>query len=273
MSEEYNVKCKYTIARRLFIIAVTFLVLSVVFCLGFVLSELSYTARHQVVGLPLTLTSEGQIEDFHQFVYLYDTEEKIEDYHRVYLAELGLFPESPQGRLFRGMLRERPLARVGPLVVYASNDNHSFIIRNNSPRSSLVELYDHEQIKRMSLADLREKGYKFYQIAVRFNYSDDDVYTGGSYHLNTRDGRSIDRTYYDNTGSGDFDTMWVVEDGMFVVYRLNGLTWEREEPQLEKERGPRGPGMMLPPFFEIQPPGAEVEHSISNENDEEKIEQ
>ena len=103
-------------------IALKVLVVLLIFSMGFTLSELRYTARHQIDDSQLSGPACDQIDDFHQFVYLYDTEQKLEDYYRmrgwISLDELRLHPESPEARMMidyldkLGLHLESPEARA-----------------------------------------------------------------------------------------------------------------------------------------------------------------
>jgi hypothetical protein len=235
-----------------------------ILCLGFVLGSWSHTVRHQIDNSHWNYPECNQIDDFHQFVYLYDTEQKLEDFYkmmvRVTLDETGWHPESPEARWTSDSLRhERPLVKVGPFVVFISNDNRRFSVHQQSSRRPLVALSSDEspvtgeQYKLLTFASPLEKNWSAPRFMAHLRYSEDCVYKSGSFSVRVKEG-FVDRTYHDDTGSGVFDTMGVWEDGAPATYRLNRLTltWEREVPVPQP---PLLPGTESPPPMGILPPG------------------
>jgi len=223
---------EFTIFLRSFKVYLKILFVFFAFCLGFILSELRYTSSDPKDNVC------QQIDDFRQYIYLYDTEQKIEDYFRVYLDELGLHPESPQGRSRIDFMRRlaRPLVRVGPFVVFANNDNSKFSVREQFSPFALVELQSHEQTKRLILTGLAEKDWKLPRFSTQLTYSEDGIYKGGIFSVYKKKGWR--NSYFDNNGSGVFDRMNISNnDGMFR-YRLNDLTWELEGQTLWQELDP-----------------------------------
>lgn len=208
-------------------IFICLLILCLVFILGFSLSELSYTARHQ------------QIENFYQFVYVYDTEQKLENYYKKKERE---YIDKNWGT--DDIRNERPLARVGPFVVFASNDNSEFFLEELSSGRCLVSLTIREQSKHLYYLSPLEKDWREPRFGSHFLYSGDGVYESGTFYIRGEDG-IVERTYHDKPGNGVFDRMAIREDfeNFYPArYRLNGLTWERIE-----EDSPRlPPGMPLP---------------------------
>jgi len=242
---------------KLYKIVLKILVVLLAFCLGFILSELRYTTNDQVDDVC------QQIDDFHQLVYLYDMK-KIEDYYgeieRENIGELGWNPESSETRWMIDRLRsERPLVRVGPFVIFASNDNSRFTVREQSSRSTLVSLDSREQTKTLTFASSVEKDWKMPRFRAQFTYSEDGVYEKGSFAtaIATR-GEEVrtSREYLDTKGSGEVDVMFVNENGWVVRYRLNGLTWELVDSP--------------PPFGRFNPltglPISDTERDVSDEN-------
>ena len=259
MSKEYNtssipLNCKEEGNRRKCTIAMRFLKISlkIVICLlilslGFILSELSYTARHQKIDDQI----DDPIEGFHQLVYLYDTKKKLEDYYKMrvwvsidelklhpessearamidYLGKMGLHLESPEARAIVDFVRnERPLARVGPFVVFASSDNGEFSVHEQSSGLPLITLRSNGQSKSLTLYSSVEPGWNLPRFDAHFTYSEDGVYESGRFFVG-RSGENPARTYEDTKGIGVFDTMSFFENDAHVTYRLNGLTWERE---------------------------------------------
>jgi len=231
-------------------IAVCLLIL----CLGFILGSWSRTARHQIDNSHWNYPECNQIDDFHQFVYLYDTEQKIEDYYR---DKLELHPENSSARSTIEFMRqrERPVAGVGPFIVFASNDNRTFSVARRCDLPQLQSSYlrlvtlsnsetlrSREPIKLLSFASLIEKDWSMPRFGASLTYSEDGVYKSGRFFVIGKDGR-VSRTYLDNTGTGAFDTMWASENGEMFEYSLNDLTWELQR----KLPPPQGPGLMPPP--------------------------
>jgi len=251
MSKKSNIKLKRFYK---FSLAIFFILFGV--SLGLILSELRYSLRHKNNTFHLSRPTCDHIDDFHQFVYLYDTKEKLEDYNktmaRTRLDELGLQPESPEAeQMLKFLMYERPLVQAGSFVVFASSDNNKFSVREQSSPMTLLSLESREQTKRLILSSLSEKDRRFPLLTVYFTYSEAGVFERGNFSIN-REGVER-RSYHDISGNGIFDKMNIINhDGMFR-YRLNDLTWELEGQTLRTEEAPQktlqGPKMMhgLPP--------------------------
>ena len=112
---------EHTKGWQLYKIALSTLALFFVFCLGFIVNKLHYMEPNSRPKIALTvpiqnnMTTEsdvvenervisGQIQtdmdDFHQFVFAYDTEQKIENYHK--RMEKGLFDETGVHSFYSG---------------------------------------------------------------------------------------------------------------------------------------------------------------------------
>jgi len=146
--------------------------------------------------------------------------------------------------------RERPLVRVGPFVVAASNDNRRFSVREQSSGLTLVTLRSDGQFKYLTLYSSQEQGHNLPRFNATFIYSEDGVYKRGRFFVGRGEGGSA-RTYEDNTGTGVFDIMRSIDKNEFVTYRLNDLTWEREV----SVPNPWPPGVSPPPMLP-PPPGS-----------------
>jgi len=227
-----------------------------IFFLGFILSELSYSVRHQNIDDQI-----DQIDDFHQYVYLYDTKEKLEDYYKkiasTRLDEAGLHPESPEAKQMLKFLRyERPLVRVGPFVVFANNDNNKFSVREQSSPMVLLSLESREQAKSLFLASLAEKDLRYPRFTALVTYSVEGVYEGSSFSIH-REKVERRRSYHDLNGSGVFDRMNILNNEGSFRYRLNDFTWELVDqtlrPEGEPPKTPQGPSLLPPPMVMPQP--------------------
>jgi len=267
---------EFAIGRKLLKISLKIFTCLLIFCLGFIMSELSYTVRHQQIEDPK--------DDFHQFVYVYDTKQKLEDYYkmmeRAIFDELGLPPESSEARWqIDSIKRECPLVRVGPFIVFTSSyDNpgrpgsREFSVdclfdssHGKTSRSRLVSLTRQKPFRNLEPGQLLtfssplEKDWSTPRFCATLFYSNDGVYKkNGSFSVSGKDGL-FDRTYIDSTGSGVFDTVSVVENGEWVDYRLNGLTWEREVPVPPEPQSPLPPGS--PGLMGILPPGTVLQRT------------
>ena len=117
------VKREYTTGGRLRKIALKMLVFLLVFCLGFILGELCSTDQTD------------QVDNSHQFVdvYVYDTEQKIEDFYTIFEKDFsektGLPPESPEAKEYMATVQKgfgRPLVAVGPFAIFVNHDDDKF---------------------------------------------------------------------------------------------------------------------------------------------------
>ena len=210
------------IARRASKIALKIFVFLFVFGLGFILSMLLYTDR--------------QMDDFHLFVYAFDTKQKLADHYKMFERQFfdktGLPPESPEAREWMALVKElgRPLVEVGSLAVFV-NDNGAFSVREiQSVKQEsgwllpLIELENHEQSKYLRLYSSQEKGCGMPRFHASLAYSEDGIYEKGSFSVHKEDGR-LARIYVDTKGTGVFDEMHVHENNVRFIYRLNDLTW------------------------------------------------
>jgi hypothetical protein len=216
-------------------------VCSFVFCLlsvtlGFALSELSYTARHQINEVHVSATACRPIDDFHQLVYFYDTEQKLEDYNKT-MQNILTSKNDIARKEFALMGRDRPLVEAGPFIIVVNNVTGEFSVCDAQTHSYLVEMRGVGQTKTMRLNGLLEKGQRFSRFFAALRYSEDGAYEGGNMSL--RDDNGVSTYYRDNKGIGVFDTITkeIIEDGVRAHYRLNDLTWERIDD----------PPPMLPP--------------------------
>ena len=211
-------------------IFICLLILCLGFALGFVLSELSYTARHQQI--------DGQIDDFRQHVYLFDTEQKIADHYKA--METRHSPECHFARQEMAQTgRDRPLVTVGPFTIFVNNDTSEVSVHESQSPMYLVRLRRTGQLKFLSLNGLLEKdqkGQSFPRFGAVITYSDDGVYKKGGVSL--RDDNEKLTSFDDSKGIGVFDKMEVWENGEKSTYSLNGFTWEQEG---------EGPLMGMPP--------------------------
>jgi len=220
--------CKITLVALIFL---TVLILPLVFCLGFILSELSYTARHQIGDTHLGGTACRPIEGM-QYVEVFDTEQKIEDCYKTMQATL--FPKRVFAKgEFPLAWTEQPLVAVGPFITVVEKNTGNFSVRDTQTYNHLVEMGIFGQTKMMRLHGLLERGQKYPRFFAVLTYSDDGIYKNGKVSLSDGEGTWIN--YIDEKGIGVFDTIEksVTENEETVYYRLNGLTWERiDEPPL-----------------------------------------
>ena len=188
---------------KLLKIALKILFCLFIFCLGFVLSELRYIDRMDGVHF-----------------YVYDTQQKIEDYHRRVILE-GV---SSEGREFKW----RPLVEIGPFFAFhlVDSDSSRFSMHEKSSLMPFVQLESNEQSRKLSLFSSVEKGWGKPRFGAIFRYSKDGVYERGFFSVFRKDG-TPERTYFDSRRIGVFDVMHVFEDGVRVTYHLNDITWER----------------------------------------------
>ena len=133
------------------IILKTFLLLFI-FSLGFILGELCSTDQTD------------QVDNSYPFwVYVYDTEQKVEDFYKMYergfSEEIGLPPESPKAKEFMAMVRNQlgwPLVAVGPFAIFVNHDGDEYSVfeiqsvnEEIRVRSPLITLATGEQSKRL----------------------------------------------------------------------------------------------------------------------------
>jgi len=219
---------EYTMGWRLRKTALTTFALVFVFCLGFILSELR--VRDQLKGIHF---------------YVYDTEQKIEDYHKKmdknFFNETGMSPESPEAKKIMAKKRtgRRPLVEVGPFFVFLHGDcdNSWFSVHEMPSMMLLAQLTNHEQSKELQLYSSVEKDWKFPRFRAVFRYSGDGVYEDGSLSVLRKD-ETIERIYFDTQEKGVFDAMYLYENGERFTYFLNGLTWEQEDTSESIDRLP-----------------------------------
>ena len=149
----------HSIGKRFRKIALKTFVLLFFFCLGFMISELRYS------------TLDHRMDDFHQFVYAYDTEQKVTDYYEMAERSLAALPpaEFPVMREQIAHTRQfRPLVTAGPFVVFMDNDSGFFAIEMQS-RFPLVAMQNDGQTKRLQLLSSVEKGRALPRFHASFN--------------------------------------------------------------------------------------------------------
>jgi hypothetical protein len=221
--------------RKIIKIALCVLVLLFTFFLG----DFRGWMRHKALTKIDDLCQ--QMDDFHLFVYTYDTKQKIEDYNKwiggVICDQMGLSPISSE---FEATMREmgRPLVTVGPFTIFFvdSDDGSSgrFSVRETQPNVlPLLELEILELSKRLQLFSSVEKVWGLPRFHASLNYSEDGTYINGGFSVHGEDGR-LERIYSDTKGTGVFDVMNVFENNVRFTYRLNDLTWELVGEQLFK---------------------------------------
>jgi len=238
------------------------LILCLSFSVGFILSELSYMTRHQINDVHLNRTTCRTINKFHQHVYVFDTEQKLEDYYKT--MESVFPPGFPRTSDMMALVgRDQPLVAAGPFVIFVNDESGEFSVRDSQSLMQIVVWKNlgwtrGEQSKHLILSSSIEKGWIMPRFSTGLRYSEDGVYEGGWFAFDRENGLP-DRTYYDSKGSGVIDKMSVYEYdvGMpdkFVMpttYRLNGLTWERDEGPLPVL--PLPPGTMPPETMPLPP--------------------
>ena len=225
--------------RTIIKIILCVLVPLVAFCLGFALSELRSSDQTEKMVSFQQPDQTDQIDDFHQFVYAYDTEQKLENYYKIheeqFFDKTGFPPESSESREFMAMVREngRPLVVVGPFSVFVKDDG-TFSVREMQIQtgsiSPLVELRIHEQSKYLTLFSSYEKGLRLPRFNAILRYSEDGIYKKGGFYISGEDGMPV-RSYFDTRGVVVFDVMHVFENGNENTYHLNGLSWEKVTEQ------------------------------------------
>ena len=224
-----SVEHEYTIGRRLRKITLKTLVLLFIFSLGFILGDQCST-DHKVDNSP------------QQFAYIYDTQQKIEDFYKVFergfSEEKNLPSESPEVEEYMARVREdfgRPLVAVGPFAIFVNNDGSTFAVHEvQSVKQEkglllpLVQLKTSEQSKRLRLYSSQEKGCPLPRFNAQFTYSEDGTYEKGSFSVNSEEDGSPKRIYTDSKGVGVLDKMNVFEHeaGILFIYSLDNLTWE-----------------------------------------------
>jgi hypothetical protein len=180
------------------------------------------------------------MDDFRQMVYLYDTEQKVENHYktleRKFLEDTRMPPESPEVKKLNASVREhgRPLVAVGPFGVFAGNDGCQFSVRELQTQFPVVELESREQSKSLLFLSSLEKDWIVPRFHAQLIYSEDGIYKKGVFSVHGKDGIP-ERTYFDTKGMGLFDVMYVHENGSIYIYYLDGLTWElaSEKPYSE----------------------------------------
>jgi hypothetical protein len=212
---------KYTTGRRFRKIALTTLVFLLVFCLGFILSELR--CRDPMDGIHF---------------YVYDTEQKVEDYwkesKKAFFDRTGLSPESPEAQKYMAKGRNgwRPLVEVGPFFIFLfeDGDRRWFTVIEMPSQVLLAQLASDEQSKELRLFSSLEKGWKFPRFRYDFRYSKDGIYADGVFSV-LREDMTPERVYFDTQGIGVFDAMYIYENDEQFTYYLNGLSWEPANEQ------------------------------------------
>jgi len=230
---EFTTTVKFPkISLKIFICS---LILCLGFILGFVISELSYTARNQQI--------DEQNDDIYQHVHLFDTEQKIAEHYKKMEAAWAP-PESLFSRQARARLgRDRPLVTVGPFTIFVNNDTGEVSVHESQSPLPLVELIKGGQVRILRLHGLLEEGLRYPRFFAAVTYSHNNIYKQCSMSLNR--GNGLSTSFVDNNGMGVFDKMEVWDNGEKTNYRLNGLTWERsDEPPLYLPPPP--PPMELP---------------------------
>jgi hypothetical protein len=225
-------------------IAVCLLIL----CLGFTLGSWSHTARHQIDNSHWNYVACRPLDGIHQHVFVFDTEQKIADHYKAMAAR-----HRPECSFVRQIMaragRDQPLVTAGPFTIFVNNDTDEFSVHESTSPLPLVELSRIGQTKFLRLHGLLEEGWTLPRFGGILTYSVDGVYRG--YNMSLRGDSGTLTSYTDSKGIGVFDTMSVVENGVRVTYRLNGLTWEPLEVPLPPGLG--GQGLLPPP---MPPPGS-----------------
>ena len=248
---------------KLLKIALKTFVLLFVFCLGFILSMLFY--------------ADQQMDDIH--LYVYDTEQKIEDYYKRiekhFLDITGALPESPVSREFVAMVRGqgRPLVEVGPFAIFVE-ESGTFSVREIQSLMPLVELENHEQSKRLYLSSSLEKGWRFPRFHVQLYYSEDGIYKRGGFSVSDREDGTWERSYLDTKGTGVFDVMHVYdcENSVWTKHHLTDISWEQVEEQSFLEAPLTERDDLLREGFILLRSRDQVKHNAPNENENVEME-
>lgn len=235
---------EYTMSGRLQKFALKTIVFLLLLSLGFILSELRF------IGQAAQTVQTNQMDNSHQFAYVYDTEQKISDFYKVFESdfseETGLPTESPEVQNFMTKVRDRlgrPLAAVGPFAVFVDDDGEFSVHEVQSLKQEkgllmpLVELKTSEQSKRLRFYSSQEKGIKLPRFNAQFIYSGDGTYEKGRYAVHREEDGALQRMYLDRQGIGVFDEMIIFEHehGVRFIYSLNNLTWELVDTQRYSE--------------------------------------
>ena len=232
------VEREYTTGGKLRKMTLKTLLLLFVFSLGFILGGLCFTDH-----------TADQADNSQQFAYVYDTEQKVEDFYttifeRPFSEKTGLPPESPEVKEYMTAVREgfgRPLVAVEAFAIFVNPDGDKFSVHDNLLKENalllpLVELKVSEQSKRLRLFSSQEKGVTLPRFNAQFTYSKDGIYERGHFAVCREDG-APERMYFDSKGIGIFDVMIVFEHehGVRFTYSLNNLTWELVDEQWYSE--------------------------------------
>jgi hypothetical protein len=252
------------------------LVFLFIFGLGFILGKLCSTEQID------------RMDDSNQVAYAYDTEQKVEDFYKMFEIQFsektGLPPESPEVKEYMAMVRReqgRPLDAVGPFAFFVDNDGGKFSVREiQSVKQEanlllpLVELEISEQSKRLRLYSSQEKGFGLPRFSAQFTYSEDGIYERGHFAVHRKDG-ALERMYFDSKGSGAFDVMNVFEHeaGVRFIYSLNDLTWELVGKQWYSEKEKIRVDDLLKDYRRVFGGSEQVDHNTSNDNQDVDVEQ
>jgi hypothetical protein len=230
------VKREYTTGRRLQKMTLKMLGFLFIFGLGFMLGKLCSTEQTD------------QMDDSNQVAYAYDTEQKVEDFYKMFEIQFsektGLPPESPEVKEYMAMVRReqgRPLVAVGQFAVFVDNDGGKFSVREiQSVKQEanlllpLVELKFSEQSKRLCFFSSVEKCGRLPRFRTQLTYSADGIYEKGIFSVYKEDG-TFERNYCDTQGIGVFNTKCVSENGALNIYHLNDLTWEKADIEIPQD--------------------------------------
>ena len=172
-------------------------------------------------------------------VYVYDTQQKLEDYYKMVEREFidytGVGPGGyTEKKALDLLLSERPLVTVGPFAIFVDNGGKLSVREIQSLKQErglllpLVELKNDGQSKCLRLFSSSEKDRKVPRFSASLYYSEGGMYERSWFAVHREDG-TFERVYIDTKGIGVFDIMCVFENGMQTTYHLNGLSWEKVE--------------------------------------------
>ena len=272
---------EYTFGGKLRRITLKILVFVLIFGLGFIFGEFGSTDQ---------TTQENQIDKSNQIeVFVYDTEEKIEDFYKIFESgfseEMELPPESPEVKERMASIRTnlgQPLVAVGPFAVLVNHDGGTFSVheiksvkQEGGMLLPLVKLETTEQFKRLRLFTSQEKGWGLPRFHAHLTYSVDGIYERGYFSVHREEDGALERMYFDSKGIGSFDVMNVFEheDGVRFIYSLNNFTWKLVDEQWYSEKEKKRIDGLLKDYHRFFKGSEQVDHNTSSDNQDIDVEQ
>ena len=191
-----------------------------------------------------SLSTRAQRQFIENNIYLYDTQEKIDQwFQKVKKSLIDLevspnFSDEEQTRLFEDLKKFVPIAMVGKIGIFYNRDADGYLLCEGGIHKPIAEFAvtaknDAQEYRRLDSRVL--EGSIIPHATIYFIYDNEGSYVKGGFFVNNRDS-TLNRIYVDTNGDGLFDTMYVNDNGNRVIYEMEGMTWTKRESGISSEQ-------------------------------------